>query len=68
MEVLLEHCAGMDVHQETIVVCALNTDAEGNVQSEIRTFERATHQERSGPQDGCLRCGMDRQATSGRFD
>lgn len=38
MEVLLENCAGMDVHQETIVVCALNTDSQGNVQSEIRTF------------------------------
>ncbi|GAC41136.1 hypothetical protein [Paenibacillus popilliae] len=38
MEVLLESCAGMDVHQETIVVCVLTTDASGEVQSEVRTF------------------------------
>jgi transposase len=42
MEVLLQNCAGMDVHQETIVVCALNTDADGNVQSEVRTFGTLT--------------------------
>jgi transposase len=42
MEVILEHCAGMDVHQETIVVCTLNTDAEGQVQSEVRTFGTLT--------------------------
>jgi transposase len=44
MDVLLENCAGMDVHQETIVVCTLNTDAEGNVQSEVRTFGTLTKQ------------------------
>jgi transposase len=38
MEVLIQNCAGMDVHRETIVVCALTTDQEGNVQSEVRTF------------------------------
>lgn len=42
MEVLLENCAGMDVHQETIVVCTLNTGSEGKVQSEIRTFGTLT--------------------------
>jgi transposase len=42
MEVLIPHCAGMDVHQETIVVCALNTDSNGNVQSEVRTFGTLT--------------------------
>jgi transposase len=42
MDVLLEHCAGMDVHQETIVVCTLNTDSEGNVQSEVQTFGALT--------------------------
>lgn len=42
MEVLLPNCAGMDVHQETIVVCALNTDALDNVQSEVRTFGTLT--------------------------
>jgi transposase len=38
MEVLLENCAGMDVHKETIVVCTLNTDAQGQVHSETKTF------------------------------
>lgn len=42
MQVLLENCAGMDVHQETIVVCTLNTDHEGNVLSEVRTFGTLT--------------------------
>jgi len=42
MDVLLNNCAGMDVHQETIVVCTLNTDQEGNVQSEVRTFGTLT--------------------------
>lgn len=42
MEVLLERCAGMDVHQETIVVCVLTTDSSGEVQSEVRTFGTLT--------------------------
>jgi transposase len=42
MEVLLQNCAGMDVHQETIVVCVLTTDTEGQVQSEVRTFGTLT--------------------------
>lgn len=42
MEVLIPNCAGMDVHQESIVVCALNTDAEGNVLSEVQTFGTLT--------------------------
>ncbi|WP_213426203.1 IS110 family transposase, partial [Paenibacillus dendritiformis] len=42
MEVLLERCAGMDVHQETIVVCVMTTDAAGEAHSEIRTFGTMT--------------------------
>ncbi|WP_197255660.1 hypothetical protein [Paenibacillus dendritiformis] len=42
MEVLLERCAGMDVHQETIVVCVMTTDSAGEVQSEVRTFGTLT--------------------------
>lgn len=42
MEVLLKHCAGMDVHQETIVVCVMTTDATGEVHSEVRTFGTMT--------------------------
>lgn len=39
---LLDRCAGMDVHQETIVVCVLTSDASGEVQSEVRTFGTLT--------------------------
>lgn len=42
MEVLIPNCAGMDVHQETIVVCALNTQDDGTTQSEVRTFGTLT--------------------------
>lgn len=42
MEVMLERCAGMDVHQETIVVCVLVTDDAGEIYSEVRTFGTMT--------------------------
>lgn len=42
MEVLLERCAGMDVHQETIVVCVITTDAAGETHSDVRTFGTMT--------------------------
>jgi len=42
MEVLIPNCAGMDVHQETIVVCALNTNGDGTVQHETQTFGTLT--------------------------
>lgn len=42
MDVLIPNCAGMDVHQETIVVCTLNTNDDGSIQSEIRTFGTLT--------------------------
>lgn len=42
MDVLIPDCVGMDVHQETIVVCALNTVDDGNVLSEVRTFGTLT--------------------------
>jgi transposase len=42
MEVLLQRCAGLDVHQETIVVCVLSTNESGEVQSEVRTFGTLT--------------------------
>lgn len=42
MEVLYPQCAGMDVHQETIVVCALTTNEEGQVESETCTFGTMT--------------------------
>lgn len=45
METLLSHCAGMDVHQETIVVCTLVSDTpESELQSETKTFGTTTRQ------------------------
>ncbi|WP_201305441.1 IS110 family transposase, partial [Paenibacillus puerhi] len=42
MEVLYPQCVGMDVHQETIVACALITGEDGRVESETRTFGTMT--------------------------
>ena len=42
MELLIELCAGMDVHRETIVVCVVTTDSTGETQSEICTFGTMT--------------------------
>src|SRR5262245_23872289 len=42
MEVMYPECAGMDVHQESIVVCTLTTDEVGEVQKDIRTFGTMT--------------------------
>jgi Transposase and inactivated derivatives len=44
MEVLHPHCAGMDVHQESVVVCVLTTGQDGNIVSETRTFGTMTKQ------------------------
>lgn len=45
METLLTHCAGMDVHQETIVVCTLISQKDSNdVQTEIKTFGTTTRE------------------------
>lgn len=42
VDVLYRNCAGMDVHQESIVVCALITNEAGEVQVETRTFGTLT--------------------------
>ena len=42
MDVLNRKCAGMDVHQESIVVCTLLTNEDGQVESETRTFGTMT--------------------------
>ena len=42
MDVLLERCAGMDVHKESIVVCVLTTDVTGEIHREVRTFGTMT--------------------------
>lgn len=42
METLIPRCAGMDVHQETIVVCVLTGEASDTPNVEIRTFPTMT--------------------------
>lgn len=42
METLITHCAGMDVHQETIVVCAIAGAAGESPEIETRTFSTMT--------------------------
>ena len=38
MEAMVKKCAGLDVHQETIVACVLKGDLDKKPKSEIRTF------------------------------
>src|SRR5919199_5014134 len=42
MDVLHTHCAGLDVHKKTVVVCALTPGAKGKPHSETRTFSTMT--------------------------
>ena len=41
MEVLYPHCAGLDVHKDTIAACVRHT-ANGTVRREVRTFKTTT--------------------------
>ncbi|MDP4098975.1 IS110 family transposase [Paenibacillus sp. P96] len=42
MEAILERCAGLDVHQETVVACVLYGDLDHKPKQEIRTFSTTT--------------------------
>jgi transposase len=42
MEVLLERCAGLDVHVESIVVCVLTGNSDNELTTEIETFPTFT--------------------------
>ena len=41
MEVLYPHCAGLDVHKDTVVACVRHM-ANGTVEREVRTFKTTT--------------------------
>ena len=41
MEVLHPHCAGLDVHKETVVACVRHM-VGGTVKREVRTFDTTT--------------------------
>ena len=42
MDVVYTHCAGMDVHKKTVVVCCMTPDAAGNNGAETRSFGTMT--------------------------
>lgn len=42
MQVVYEHCAGLDVHKRTVVVCAITSDAQSQRCKERRTFSTMT--------------------------
>jgi transposase len=42
MEVVYPHCAGMDVHKETVVVCIRHRQPDGVCRTEVRTFGTTT--------------------------
>jgi len=42
MEVMYRHCAGIDVHQKTAVVCAITPKPEGGFEQRTRTFSTMT--------------------------
>jgi transposase len=43
MEVLNPHCAGLDIHKETVVACVRHM-TEGKVSTEVRTFKTTTEE------------------------
>ena len=43
MEVLNPHCAGLDIHKETVVACVRHM-TEGKVTREVRTFKTTTEE------------------------
>jgi len=42
MQIVYRCCAGLDVHKESITVCALWTDSQGRVHKEVQTFGTMT--------------------------
>jgi transposase len=44
LEAILERCAGLDVHQETVVACVLTGPLDRTPKSEIQTFGTMTHE------------------------
>jgi hypothetical protein len=42
MDLLYPHCAGLDVHKDTVVVCVRHQEAGGRVRKQVRTFGTVT--------------------------
>ncbi len=42
MQVVNQHCAGLDVHKKTVVACLITPKEKGGWEKEIRTFSTMT--------------------------
>jgi transposase len=42
MDIILDRCAGLDVHKKTLVACIRRTGPDGAVDSQVRTFSTMT--------------------------
>jgi transposase len=42
MEVMHHCCAGLDVHKDTVVVCARRTRPDGGIEEQVETFATTT--------------------------
>jgi transposase len=42
MQVLYEHCAGLDVHKKTVVACAMHSPVHESMRCQVRTFATTT--------------------------
>lgn len=42
MEITHPHCAGIDVHKKTVVVCCLTEEVKGTLKRETRTYGTLT--------------------------
>ena len=42
MEVVYEHCCGLDIHKKLVVACAITPGRSGQPQKEIRSFGTMT--------------------------
>lgn len=42
MQVVYQHCAGLDVHKKTVVACVITPEGQNQWQKEIRTFSTMT--------------------------
>src|SRR5437879_8791482 len=57
MDVLVERCAGLDVHKDTVAACIRTPDPQGGRAQEVRTF-RTTTVELLALRDWLVACGV----------
>jgi transposase len=57
MDVLVERCAGLDVHKDTVAACVRTPDLQGGRAQEVRTF-RTTTVELLALRDWLVACGV----------